>query len=65
MTSVAPASVVARIWIGPTSQPMSVIQSIRSVALRSKQSRKSSPVFTAKPQWVWTVPLGFPVVPDV
>ena len=64
-TRVAPISAALITILGPTIQPMSLIHNSRSVGLRSMHNPMSSAFFTSTPQWVWMVPLGLPVVPEV
>ena len=51
--------------MGPMSQPRSVIQNIRAPSPMSKTYAQSCAFFIPNPPWVSTVPLGFPVVPEV
>ena len=62
---VAPLIRVPKTSQGPIIQPMSVIQYMVSWGFRSMGWRMSWAAFTGKPQWVWTAPLGRPVVPLV
>src|SRR2546426_567514 len=48
---------------GPIIQPMSVDQSIRSPAWRSKQCARSCAAFTGKPPWTCSAPFGGPQPP--
>src|SRR4051794_4132110 len=44
---------------------MSVTQQMRVPAPTSVPKHMSCAVLIGKPQWVWTIPFGLPVVPEV
>ena len=50
---------------GAIIQPMSVTQYMVSVSWTSKQWAMSCAALMGNPQWLCTVPLGRPDVPDV
>ena len=62
---VAPSRSVPNTSHGPIIQPISVIQKRVSSGCRSSPIHMSCADLIGNPQCVWTVPFGFPVVPDV
>ena len=63
--TVAPSASAPTISHGPMIQPRSVNQNRRSSGCRSVWYATSLAIFTRKPPWTWTEPLGRPVVPLV